>query len=70
MQVATSTGLVFINFGFIAGKRAGRGALKLLKRPARFCGCLISERRVPSISYRGVTQAAVITKLWKQGNRT
>ncbi len=29
------TGLVFVFFGFGSGKRAGRGALKLLKRPAR-----------------------------------
>lgn len=39
-----SASLVFIVFGFGLGKRVGRGALKLLKRPARFCWCLVPER--------------------------
>lgn len=38
-----SAGLVFIFLGFGLGKRVGRGALKFLKRPARFCGCLVPE---------------------------
>ena len=37
-------GLVFIFFGLGLGKRAGRGALKLLKRSARFSGCFVAER--------------------------
>jgi len=42
--VMKSAGLVFIFFVVSLGKRAGRGALKLLKRPTRFCGRLISDR--------------------------
>ena len=30
--------------GFGLGKRAGRGALRLLKRPARFCRGFVSQR--------------------------
>ena len=30
--------------GFGLGMRAGRGALRLLKRPARFCGGLVARR--------------------------
>ena len=32
----------------VLGKRAGRGALKLLKRPARFERCLVPERGMRS----------------------
>jgi len=39
-----SAALVFIFLGFGLGKRVGRGALKLLKRPVRVCGRWISER--------------------------
>ena len=42
-QLATHT-LVLIVVGFGLGKRAGRGALKLLKRPARFGRCFVPER--------------------------
>jgi len=33
---------IFVVVGL--GKRVVRGALKLLQRPARFYGCLVSER--------------------------
>ena len=35
-----------IVIGFGLGKRVVRGALKLLKRATRFCGCFILKRRV------------------------
>ena len=35
-------GLIVV--GFRLGKRAGRGALRLLERPARFCRGLIAKR--------------------------
>ena len=38
--------LDFIILGFGLSKRAGRGALKLLKRPARFCRRFVAKRRV------------------------
>lgn len=41
-------GLVVIFFVVSLGKRAGRGALKLLKRPARFSRGFVAERRVRS----------------------
>ena len=34
----------FTVVGFGLGKRAGRGALRLLKRPARFCWRLVGQR--------------------------
>lgn len=39
-------GLVFLVLVAGLGKRAGRVALKSLKRPGRFCWGLVSERRV------------------------
>jgi hypothetical protein len=41
-------GLIVIGFGL--GKRVGRGALRLLKRPARFCRGLIAQRGMGSVS--------------------
>ena len=38
--------MVFIFAVVGSGKCAGRGAFKLLKRPARFCGRLVFQRRV------------------------
>ena len=35
-------GLIVVGFGL--GKRAGRGALRLVKRPARFCWRLVAQR--------------------------
>lgn len=39
-------GLIVV--GFRLGKRAGRGALRLLKRPARFCRRLVAQRGMRS----------------------
>ena len=35
-------GLIVVGFG--CGKRIGRGAVKLLKCPTRFCWCLVAQR--------------------------
>jgi hypothetical protein len=35
-------GLIVV--GFVCGKRAGRGVIKRLKRPTRFCGGLVVQR--------------------------
>lgn len=41
-----SAGLVFLFVVVDLDKRVGRGAVKGLKRPARFCRRLVSQRRV------------------------